>query len=238
MPFVRSRECGLDVCHVAPEPDFGVHRWARCAIVARGKCTDAGKAAARALLARFVFRLHASPRCQFASCDRLKLQRACWRFAHPPKRTRSAVSRNACNVSELIGPLTQTSITWSWSSPNGRGLPIQRYTLRHANASSPSDFTQIDSAGAATSVTVSNLTASTAYVAWVRACTSVGCSNYSALSLVVSTSAAPPTVVLADIARAVQVCVRTYENARVYHVLCLCSEDPAAGSQARCQCCA
>ncbi len=103
---------------------------------------------------------------------------------------------------------SQASITWTIILSDGRGLPIQSYTLRHAKASSLSSYQEVVSEG--TTIVVSNLNASTSYVAWVRACTSAGCSNYSTYSVSASTLAVPATDTLARLANDVQVCVNDF----------------------------
>jgi hypothetical protein len=100
---------------------------------------------------------------------------------------------------------SQASITWTITPPDSRDLPIQSYTVRHAKASSLSSYKEHLFEG--TTIVVSNLNASTTYVAWVRACTSAGCSNYSTYSVLTSTLAVPAADTLAQLANVVQVCV-------------------------------
>ena len=101
-----------------------------------------------------------------------------------------------------IGTGGQKQVSWAWSAPDGRGLPITSYTLETRNAADGSPVNS--TVGTSASATRTGLAHATSYVARAKACTSAGCSAFSSWSSPALTQNPPQSDLLTDIGSKVQ----------------------------------
>jgi len=92
---------------------------------------------------------------------------------------------------------TTTSLVWTWSAADGRGLSVSSHVLEYRNTTT-SVWTVVN-IGATASHTLSSLKDSTGFIARVKACTSAGCGGYSPESIVFQTSVPPQSETLSNI---------------------------------------
>ena len=80
----------------------------------------------------------------------------------------------------LVGVSTETSISWSWSAPQGHGLPISSYVF-HYEVTNVNGTTSHEETTVSAEISLSQLPRVPAevYLARIKACTSAGCSAYS-----------------------------------------------------------